>query len=78
MKLQRVPVGLPEISALASPKTSLWCAPKLLSGDCARKIRVFIAAKHDAEVFAVVRTVMKENDIVSCGGSTDHGWPDLL
>ena len=65
MKLQRVPVGLPEISALQLRQKHLsWVRTQTSEWGLLRKENqsLYRGKAYDAEVFAVVRTVMKEND----------------
>ncbi|MAA67483.1 MAG: hypothetical protein CL915_01680 [Deltaproteobacteria bacterium] len=70
MKLQRVPVGLPEISALQLRQEHLsWVRTQSSEWGLLRKENqsLYRGKAYDAEVFAVVRTVMKENDIEYVG-----------
>ncbi|MEK9704088.1 MAG: hypothetical protein VW829_18875 [Deltaproteobacteria bacterium] len=84
MKLQRVPVGLPEISALQLRQKHLsWVRTQASEWGLLRKENqsLYRGKAYDAEVFAVVRTVMKENDIEYVGFVGDQQitvGPDLL
>ena len=84
MKLQRVPVGLPEISALQLRQKHLsWVRTKDSEWGLLRKENqsLYRGKAYDAEVFAVVRTVMKENEIEYVGFVLEEeitGGPDLL